>query len=160
MFDLVYVLTNGQCAYQGHGTNIVSYCLDIGLRCPLTYNPADFTIEVCSGEYGDEYIDKMVAKIDNGKYRWQPVNEKYEAQSDDGSQHSLRFDENSNRKREQFEVEINSKCLKAKSSNWDQFQILYNRETKLMWRNSVKVLLINRKFLNIYRYIYKCNIYF
>lgn len=139
MFDLVYILTNGQCAYQGHGSNIVPYCYEIGLRCPLTYNPADFVIEVCSGEYGDEYIDKMIEKADNGKYlKWKPKNENGDDDDDNESEHSI--DENSNTKKrcEQFEIEINPKWLKAKSSNWDQFQILYNRQTKLMWRNSVR----------------------
>lgn len=40
MFDHVYVVANGQCIYQGEGQNIVPYMETIGLRCPVTYNPA------------------------------------------------------------------------------------------------------------------------
>lgn len=42
MFDHVYVVADGQCVYQGHGTQIVPFMQTIGLNCPVTYNPADF----------------------------------------------------------------------------------------------------------------------
>lgn len=40
MFDHIYVVANGQCIYQGEGQNIVPYMETVGIRCPLTYNPA------------------------------------------------------------------------------------------------------------------------
>lgn len=43
MFDHVYILANGQCVYQGQGANLISYTQSIGLNCPVTYNPADFS---------------------------------------------------------------------------------------------------------------------
>lgn len=43
MFDHVYILANGQCVYQGQGSNLISYTQTIGLSCPVTYNPADFS---------------------------------------------------------------------------------------------------------------------
>lgn len=43
MFDHVYIVANGRCIYQGEGQNIVPFCEAIGLRCPKTYNPADFS---------------------------------------------------------------------------------------------------------------------
>jgi ABC-type multidrug transport system ATPase subunit len=43
MFDHVYIVANGQCIYQGEGQNIVPYMEAIGLKCPKTYNPADFS---------------------------------------------------------------------------------------------------------------------
>lgn len=42
-FDQIYVVANGQCIYNGKGENIVSYMETVGLRCPKTYNPADFS---------------------------------------------------------------------------------------------------------------------
>lgn len=80
MFDHVYIAANGQCVYQGEGSNIVDYMRMFNLHCPKTYNPADFSryniknifliksciilvIEVSSGEYGPEFLDKMVEKI-------------------------------------------------------------------------------------------------
>lgn len=44
MFDHVYVLAAGQCVYQGHSDKIVEYLQHVGLNCPLTYNPADFSM--------------------------------------------------------------------------------------------------------------------
>lgn len=43
MIDHVYILSGGQCVYQGRGADIVNYMYNIGLNCPLTYNPADFS---------------------------------------------------------------------------------------------------------------------
>lgn len=43
MFDHVYILANGHCIYQGQGENIVPYMESVGLKCPKTYNPADFS---------------------------------------------------------------------------------------------------------------------
>ena len=42
-FDHIYVVANGQCVYNGNGGNIVPYLDMVGLRCPKTYNPADFS---------------------------------------------------------------------------------------------------------------------
>lgn len=40
MFDHVYVVAEGSCIYQGEGQNIVPFMETVGIRCPLTYNPA------------------------------------------------------------------------------------------------------------------------
>ncbi|XP_018319873.1 ATP-binding cassette sub-family G member 1 [Agrilus planipennis] len=66
MFDHVYIVSDGLCAYQGTGTNILPFLDNIGLSCPTHYNPADFIIEVCSGEYGN-FSDKMINLIENGR---------------------------------------------------------------------------------------------
>ena len=43
MFDHIYVLTNGQCIYQGKGQLLVPYAESVGLKCPKSHNPADFS---------------------------------------------------------------------------------------------------------------------
>ncbi|XP_050541164.1 ATP-binding cassette subfamily G member 4-like isoform X2 [Daktulosphaira vitifoliae] len=70
MFNHVYIVADGQCAFSGAGQDIVPYLSHIGLNCPMHYNPADYMIEVCSKEYGD-HLDKMTTAVENGKcLRW------------------------------------------------------------------------------------------
>ncbi|XP_021201263.3 ATP-binding cassette sub-family G member 1 [Helicoverpa armigera] len=69
-FDHVYVVAGGRCAYQGTAAGVVPFLNELQLPCPKTYNPADFIIEVSSGEYGS-HVDRMVSAVENGKnQRW------------------------------------------------------------------------------------------
>ncbi|XP_037047350.1 ATP-binding cassette sub-family G member 1-like isoform X4 [Bradysia coprophila] len=65
MFDLVYAMAGGQCVYQGSPSQIIPYLQTTGLTCPITYNPADFIVEVSCGDCGIEYIDRMVSAAEN-----------------------------------------------------------------------------------------------
>lgn len=53
MFDLVYVLAEGHCVYQGSVSNTVPYLASQGFVCPQFHNPADYMLEVVNGEYGN-----------------------------------------------------------------------------------------------------------
>lgn len=56
MFDHIYVVAKGQCIFQGRGENIVPYVETIGIRCPKTYNPADFSEFRFAKVVASEYI--------------------------------------------------------------------------------------------------------
>ncbi|KAF2899778.1 hypothetical protein ILUMI_06408 [Ignelater luminosus] len=66
-FDHTYIVSAGQCMYQGYGQDIIPFMSNIGLTCPTHYNPADFIIEVSTGDYGVEFLEKMSTVMDNGK---------------------------------------------------------------------------------------------
>lgn len=53
MFDLVYVLAEGHCIYQGSVNNTIPYLASQGFHCPQFHNPADYLLEVANGEYGN-----------------------------------------------------------------------------------------------------------
>ncbi|KAL0266301.1 UNVERIFIED_CONTAM: hypothetical protein PYX00_008887 [Menopon gallinae] len=52
MFDRVYGLAAGHCIYEGSTKNLVPFLSERGFKCPVYHNPADFLLEVASGEYG------------------------------------------------------------------------------------------------------------
>ncbi|CAD7079016.1 unnamed protein product [Hermetia illucens] len=136
MFDHVYVMAEGQCVYQGSSTHIVPYIQEFGLSCPLTYNPADFIIEVVSHEYGTEYNEKMVAAVDNGKsFSWCPHSHHEDTEDSKGSS-LLAHSHHEGHTIEQFEEEIDIKQLKSKSSWIQQFAVLLRRMLLEMWRDT------------------------
>ncbi|XP_076296280.1 ATP-binding cassette sub-family G member 1 isoform X1 [Lasioglossum baleicum] len=63
-FDHVYVVAEGQCVYRNTVDNLVPFLRQAGIECPKHYNPADFMIDVSSGEYGKEWIAKMMNLVD------------------------------------------------------------------------------------------------
>ncbi|KAL1509071.1 hypothetical protein ABEB36_003869 [Hypothenemus hampei] len=67
MFDQVYVLSAGKCLYQGGAQKMLQFFEDVQFRCPKFHNPADYVIELACGEHGQDKIDKMIERSDNGK---------------------------------------------------------------------------------------------
>ncbi|PNF38652.1 hypothetical protein B7P43_G01202 [Cryptotermes secundus] len=51
MFDHLYAVAEGYCIYQGGVQGLLPFLADMGLTCPSYHNPADYLIEVASGEY-------------------------------------------------------------------------------------------------------------
>ncbi|CAH0702557.1 unnamed protein product [Spodoptera exigua] len=52
LFDQVYMLAEGMCIYHGASENTVPYLASVGLQCPRYHNPADYILEIATGEYG------------------------------------------------------------------------------------------------------------
>lgn len=156
MLDAVYVLAEGQCIYQGRGANIVPYMEYLGLRCPITYNPADFIIEVACLEYGDSHHEPMVEAVGNGKVaRWTPP-------SEDGKMTPTKTDTTSGAssyyEMDQFEEEISPKLLQAKCSWWMQYKLLLMRMLIQMWRDKSYIKL--KFYMNIVLALLVGSLYF
>lgn len=67
-FDRLYLLADGQCIYRGPTLDVVPFLSSMGLNCPSYHNPADFIMEVASGDYGD-MIGKLSETVQNGDWK-------------------------------------------------------------------------------------------
>ncbi|XP_061169827.1 E3 ubiquitin-protein ligase TTC3-like [Saccostrea echinata] len=67
MFDHLYMLAEGNCIYRGTIKDLIPYFSSQSLMCPQYHNPADYAMEVASGEYGEEKVIKLISSIHNGK---------------------------------------------------------------------------------------------
>ncbi|XP_070495021.1 ATP-binding cassette subfamily G member 4-like [Chironomus tepperi] len=65
MFDHIYALSAGNCIYQGTSENLLTFLDEIGLPCPLTYNPIDYLMEIANNEYGD-HSQLLIEQSQNG----------------------------------------------------------------------------------------------
>ncbi|OQV13361.1 ATP-binding cassette sub-family G member 4 [Hypsibius exemplaris] len=63
MFDKLYMMTSGRCIYDGRTSLVVPFLGSYGLKCPPYHNPADYLMEVSSGDYGEDTIDMLVVAI-------------------------------------------------------------------------------------------------
>lgn len=72
LFDHLYALADGRCIYQGSSENLIPFLSEVDLKCPASYSPTDFLMEIANGDYGDQNV-RLTAKIKNG------ANEEYRA---------------------------------------------------------------------------------
>ncbi|XP_066251768.1 ATP-binding cassette subfamily G member 4-like [Euwallacea similis] len=130
VFDNVFILSSGQCIYQGFGPDVVPYLASVGLDCPRNFNPADFIIEIACKEYGD-FQDKLVSAIDNGKVRYTCkyiARESVLAESQDLLELQI--------------LDVQDNSFENQKCGWvTQFTILLMRMWKQMWRDKSYLLL-------------------
>lgn len=73
MVDHLYVIAEGYCVYKGSSANTIPYLQTIGLQCPQYHNPADFLLEVVTGEYGHFTSTMMSAASDSWRSQRPPL---------------------------------------------------------------------------------------
>ncbi|KAI9554257.1 ABC protein [Daphnia sinensis] len=69
-FDHLYIVAGGSCMFQGPVQSLVPYLRTMNLNCPSYHNPADFAMDVASGEYGN-VLARLVSGIENGRLIYQ-----------------------------------------------------------------------------------------
>ncbi|XP_044008018.1 ATP-binding cassette sub-family G member 4-like [Aphidius gifuensis] len=62
-FHNIYIVASGQCVYRGPSNKLVPFLSTVGIDCPKNYNPADFVIDVSCGEYGYDFVEKMLSTV-------------------------------------------------------------------------------------------------
>ncbi|EFN82123.1 ATP-binding cassette sub-family G member 1, partial [Harpegnathos saltator] len=62
IFDHIYLVVDGHCMYRSSPDETIGYFARQGLQCPKYHNPADYMLEVVSGEYGD-YHEQLIATV-------------------------------------------------------------------------------------------------
>ncbi|CAN7979657.1 unnamed protein product [Ixodes pacificus] len=53
-FDMLYMLSEGCCIYNGHVSNLLGFLSQHHLNCPEYHNPADYIAEVAAGAHGNQ----------------------------------------------------------------------------------------------------------
>lgn len=94
-------------------------------------------IDVSSGEYGKENVETLINNVKNGYcYNWRiqslPTTSKTVSSNMDIT--------------DEFSEEISLHYLKAKTTSWQQFKILYRRRTFQIFRNSVNIQHLKTNF--------------
>ncbi|XP_011471555.1 ATP-binding cassette sub-family G member 1 isoform X1 [Oryzias latipes] len=160
LFDKLYVLSQGQCIYRGRVSRLVPYLQGLGLSCPTYHNPADFVMEVASGEYGDQMV-RLVKAVQDSKWEehqtdadgdpkllWQRVEEVEIQQTQTSERRGCWFKDRTTRSGSVPERSLSRAAVLQESSSSDgchsfsascltQFSILFQRTFLSILRDSV-----------------------
>ncbi|XP_075168382.1 ATP-binding cassette sub-family G member 4-like [Haematobia irritans] len=127
MFDKVYVMSRGECIYQGSVNNILPYLEEFNLSCPITHNPLDFIIDVSTNTYGD-YQCEMTREIGNGDItEWLPYLSRFEPKLSSNYMHLFDMQD--------MRVSTSKKSQRSRQCSWWlEYQWLLLRFVQQMWR--------------------------
>jgi len=112
IFDHLYVMQGGQAIYDGQVSNLITFLTANDLVCPKYHNPADFVMEVASGEFGYECISQLII----------------------ATQESQNF-KLKDRVYHRDQIESPTLYSGYNAPFWKQFWILFKRQLRITFRN-------------------------
>lgn len=136
LFDDVYVLSEGECIYDGPLDKMLTSFESAGYICPNYYNPADYAIELASKEYGSD-LDTLIS-IAKSKYL------------QDGSLDEIKTTEsskllngaNTEDIKSNGKIDSHTYSYKIYPANYfEQYIIITKRSMRAMWRDILCVQL-------------------
>ncbi|KAJ7333084.1 ATP-binding cassette sub- G member 4 [Desmophyllum pertusum] len=132
MFDKLYILAEGNCLFQGTVQDLIPYLAGEGLVCPKYHNPADYIIEVASGEYGENVIPSLVKA-------WRAREETMTQQRSLTSSTSCSYDSRNMvvSMLPNCNVETSTDSIIHAASQTTQFTVLFKRAAQSIFRDRV-----------------------
>lgn len=131
MFDKVIVLCDGKTIYRGPVPAIVPFFADLDFQCPSYHNPADFIMEVASGEYGP-CVEKLVDAVESGRCEQiksqltLPMTSTAASASENNGEVKIEVTANDSLLAGSSES-LDDYCHTFPTSTWTQFRILFIR---------------------------------
>lgn len=138
-FSHLYCVAEGRCIYQGPPAAMTTFFQSFGLVCPQYHNPADFLIEVASGDYPRD-LDSLAQAAENLALKRSICLDK----NDNTDEKGIELYNLQNRKKVKQTSDndlVSAKCLPKPASMWLQFFHLYSRNLIVVKRDYFQIIL-------------------